>query len=63
MNYFSSSVSKYYYCLACSVVELVGLVGPEEREVVARVVHHRVHGDDQVPQPGGCDVALSEEGA
>ena len=45
------------------VVELVALVGPHQRELVAAVVHDGVEGDDEVPDPGGGDVAASQEGA
>ena len=31
--------------------------------MVAAVVHDGVEGDDEVPDPGGADVAASEEGA
>ena len=43
-------------------MEKTGLVGPEERQLVAAVVHDGVEGDDEVPDPGGRDVAASEEG-
>ena len=39
-----------------------GLVGPEERQLVAAVVHDGVEGDDEVPHPGGRHVAPREEG-
>ena len=43
------------------VVELVALVGPHQRELVAAVVHDGVESDDEVPHPGGGHVTPGQE--
>ena len=45
------------------VVELVALVGPHQRELVAAVVHDGVESDDEVPHPGGGQVGPHQDRA